>query len=94
MLLRPLLDGSVLIFSTGSFMLNLALKKAAYFWLPPFHEGKGQPSKAETVARVIWAIQFIVLIGAAIGCLFIARLRNCETTFRPPDPSDFKMTPI
>lgn len=60
--------------------LSLAFKKAAYFWLPPFHEGKGQPSKAETVARVIWAIQFIVLIGAAIGCLFIARLRNRETT--------------
>ena len=61
-------------------MLNLALKKATYFWLPPFHEGKGQSSKAEMVARVIWAIQFIVLLGAAIGYLFIARLRNRHTT--------------
>ena len=54
----------------------LALKKAAYFWMPPFHEGKGKQSSVEKFVRVLWAIQFLVLATAAIGTLLARRLRN------------------
>ena len=56
--------------------LTLGVKKAAYFWAPPFHEGKGDPSSAEKLVRLLWAIQFLVLLAAAIGTLLIPRLRN------------------
>ena len=58
----------------------LALKKAAYFWTPPFHEGKGPASFMETAVRVLWAIQFVVLIAAALGSLYFASLRNRTLT--------------
>ena len=54
----------------------LGLKKAAYFWTPPFHEGKGPASTAETAVRILWAIQFVALIAAALGSLFLASLRS------------------
>jgi 4-amino-4-deoxy-L-arabinose transferase-like glycosyltransferase len=54
----------------------LAFKKAGYFWMPPFHEGKGQASSAEAIVRVMWAIQFIFLVAAAVGSLIITHLRN------------------
>lgn len=50
---------------------GLAFKKAMLFWTPPVHEGKGQASKAEFVARIIWNIEFIVLVAGAIGSLFL-----------------------
>ena len=56
--------------------LILAFKKAAYFWTPPFHEGKGKPSTAEKAVRVMWLIQFVVLVAAAIGSLTFTTLRN------------------
>lgn len=56
--------------------LTLALKKAAYFWKPPFHTGKGQASTAETTVRFIWAVQFLVLVAAAIGSFTFTNLRN------------------
>ncbi|WP_332862174.1 glycosyltransferase family 39 protein [Janthinobacterium svalbardensis] len=56
--------------------LTLAVKKAAYFWAPPFHEGKGDPSSAEKLVRLLWALQFLVLLAAAIGTLLMPRLRN------------------
>lgn len=56
--------------------LTLAFKKAAYFWTPPFHEGKGPSSSIETIVRVLWAIQFVVLVIGAIGSLFITSLRS------------------
>ncbi|EGJ09162.1 ArnT family glycosyltransferase [Rubrivivax benzoatilyticus] len=55
---------------------TLALKKAAYFWMPPFHEGKGEQSSVEKFVRVLWAIQFVTLVAAALGVLLIRRLRN------------------
>ena len=55
----------------------LALKKAAYFWTPPFHEGKGgDASAAESIIRAVWAIQFVVLVAAAVGSVAIGNLRN------------------
>ena len=56
--------------------LILALKKAAYFWTPPFHEGKGKSSLTEKLLRVLWATQFLVLVAAALGSMLIRRLRN------------------
>jgi 4-amino-4-deoxy-L-arabinose transferase-like glycosyltransferase len=56
--------------------LTLAVKKAAYFWAPPFHEGKGDQSSAEKLVRLLWAIQFLLLLAAAMATLLIPRLRN------------------
>lgn len=56
--------------------VTLALKKAVYFWTPPFHEGKGEQSSFEKLARVIWAIQFLTLTASALGTLLIRKLRN------------------
>jgi 4-amino-4-deoxy-L-arabinose transferase-like glycosyltransferase len=52
----------------------LALKKAVYFWTPPFHEGKGQPSRGETTIRALWAVQYLVIAAGAIGSLLVKRL--------------------
>ena len=59
----------------SSFAL-LALKKMVIFWMPPFHEGKGQGSLAESVIRRLWSIQFILLLATALSSLVIKRLRN------------------
>ncbi|WP_215404999.1 glycosyltransferase family 39 protein [Janthinobacterium sp. JC611] len=56
--------------------LALAAKKAAYFWAPPLHAGKGEASAAEKLVRLLWVIQFLVLMGGAIGTLLIPRLRH------------------
>ncbi|MDN2705946.1 glycosyltransferase family 39 protein [Janthinobacterium sp. SUN100] len=56
--------------------LALAAKKAAYFWAPPLHAGKGNQSSAEKLVRLLWAIQFLLLIAGAIGTVLMPRLRN------------------
>jgi 4-amino-4-deoxy-L-arabinose transferase-like glycosyltransferase len=56
--------------------LTLSLKKAVYFWTPPFHEGKGETSTTEKVVRVLWGIQFVFLVTAALSTLFIRKLRT------------------
>jgi 4-amino-4-deoxy-L-arabinose transferase-like glycosyltransferase len=56
--------------------ITLASRKAAYFWTPPFHTGKGESSRAEAAVRLMWAIQFVLLIAGAIASLFIANLRT------------------
>jgi cytochrome bd-type quinol oxidase subunit 2 len=56
--------------------VTLALKKAAYFWMPPIHEGKGEQSSAEKLVRLLWAVQFLVITAAALATLLIRRLRN------------------
>lgn len=60
--------------------LALAIKKAAYFWTPPFHEGQGTQSSTEKIVRILWAIQFIVIIAAALGTLLIKNLKNKQLT--------------
>ena len=59
-----------------STFLELAVKKAAFFWTPPIHQGKKQSSGAEPVVRILWAIQFFVLVAGAVGGLVFASLRN------------------
>lgn len=54
----------------------LALKKAAFFWTPPFHKAKYQASKAEPVVRIIWAIQFVVLLAGAIGSFLLTNIQS------------------
>lgn len=56
--------------------IGLAFKKAAYFWTPPFHEGKEQSSNAEAAIRIMWAIQFIVLVAGLIASLLFSNLRH------------------
>jgi len=55
----------------------LALKKAVLFWTPPFHQGEGQASRAESIVRVLWLIQFIVLLAGALASAFIKGLWRC-----------------
>ncbi len=56
--------------------LTLTLKKAVYFWMPPFHGGRTQASAAETVVRGLWAIQFVLLIAVALLSLCLGSLRS------------------
>ena len=54
----------------------LAVQKLVYFWMPPFHRGAGEQSKAEILVRTLWAIQFVILALGALGSLFIGPLRR------------------
>ena len=56
--------------------LDLAWRKAGYFWMPPVHQGESEQSNVEALARTIWAIQFFLLIGAATGTIFCSKLRQ------------------
>jgi 4-amino-4-deoxy-L-arabinose transferase-like glycosyltransferase len=59
--------------------VGLTLRKAAYFWTPPLHAGKGESSAIERLVRLLWAVQFIALAAAALGSALIGRLRNRQT---------------
>jgi 4-amino-4-deoxy-L-arabinose transferase-like glycosyltransferase len=56
--------------------VTLALQKAVYFWTPPFHDGKGQQSRAESVIRILWAMQFLLVAVLALAGLGLSRLRT------------------
>lgn len=56
--------------------VGLALKKAVYFWVPPFHGGEGEGSFVEKFVRFIWLIQYLLIFVAAIMSLFISKLRT------------------
>ncbi|TVO62950.1 MAG: hypothetical protein FHP92_10240 [Denitromonas halophila] len=47
----------------------LMVKKAVYFWTPPLHAGKGEASGVESIIRVLWAIQFAIMVLAALGSI-------------------------
>jgi 4-amino-4-deoxy-L-arabinose transferase-like glycosyltransferase len=51
--------------------IQLALRKAVLFWTPPVHEGKGPGSTMETLMRFVWLIQFLLVVAAAIGSVFV-----------------------
>ncbi|MFS0756257.1 glycosyltransferase family 39 protein [Noviherbaspirillum sp. 1P10PC] len=59
--------------------LKLGVKKAILFWMPPVHEGKGEQSKSESLVRMAWLAQFLVLVIGAISGLFFKALRNRTT---------------
>lgn len=59
-----------------STFITLALQKAALFWMPPFHGSKDQASKVESAVRVMWTLQFIILLAGAIGGVFVTNLRG------------------
>ncbi len=46
--------------------VELTVKKALYFWLPPFHQGKGAGSIIETIVRFVWLLQYVVIICLAL----------------------------
>ena len=56
--------------------IKLSLKKIAYFWMPPFHKGEGVPSFAESAARMVWLLEFLVLTLLAIASLFFRQLHT------------------
>lgn len=56
--------------------VDLAWKKAGYFWMPPVHQGEGEQSNVEALARTIWVIQFFLLVGATAGTVFCSKLRQ------------------
>lgn len=55
---------------------KLSLKKIVYFWTPPVHKGEGVPSFAESAARAIWLLEFLVLTLLAIASLFFKPLHT------------------
>ena len=58
--------------------VDLALKKAVYFWTPPLHQGRGQQSSIEKIARMIWVVQFFIMALGALATLLIQQLRTRE----------------
>ena len=58
--------------------VDLAFKKATYFWMPPLHQGKSEQSSIEKIIRVLWAIQFLLLVIGALATLMIQQLRSRE----------------
>lgn len=47
----------------------LTMKRAAYFWMPPIHEGKTSPSSVERAVRVAWLTQFVAIAAAGLASL-------------------------
>lgn len=58
----------------------LALRKSWIFWLPPVHEGQGPQSKIETLTRLAWLVQYLLVCGLAVSSIFIKHLRTSETS--------------
>lgn len=56
--------------------LILGLKKAVLFWMPPVHSGKGDTSVGESVTRLVWLLQFLILTIASVGSLAFQSLRT------------------
>jgi 4-amino-4-deoxy-L-arabinose transferase-like glycosyltransferase len=56
--------------------LTLSLKKAVYFWTPSFYEASGDATFAEKVVRALSAIQFVLLVAAALSTLLLKGLRT------------------
>lgn len=56
--------------------LVLSCKKGLLFWAPPTHEGKGPQSKAETLTRLAWLVQFILISVVAVAGIVYKRLRT------------------
>lgn len=55
---------------------GLALKKAVLFWLPPTHEGKGEPSTLERLVRMVWLVQYMIICAFAVYVLLRIKYQN------------------
>ena len=55
--------------------LSLAASKGMYFWMPPWHAGKGPGSGIETLVRVLWSLQYGVLAALAVASLGLRPLQ-------------------
>jgi 4-amino-4-deoxy-L-arabinose transferase-like glycosyltransferase len=53
----------------------LSVKKLGLFWMPPIHNGRDAPVGAERLIRLVWLIEFVLLICAAIATLPYVRSR-------------------
>ena len=53
----------------------LSVKKLGMFWMPPIHNGRDAPVGAERLIRLVWLIEFVLLICAAIATLPYVRSR-------------------
>lgn len=47
----------------------LALRKAAYFWTPPWHQGRDPASGTEALVRKAWLLQYLLITLAALASL-------------------------
>lgn len=56
----------------------MSVKKAAYFWIPPIHEGKGPQSGFEKALRLVWLIYYSVLLFGLM--LFLSQWRHFRRT--------------
>jgi hypothetical protein len=55
----------------------LSLKKIAYFWYPPIHEGEyGNQSNLETIMRFIWLAYYIAITATALLPLMFYKKLN------------------
>lgn len=62
------------IFENPRKTIWLSIRKMAYFWMPPIHEGKGgNQSKLEEIVRLIWAAYYTVIMFFALLPLFFPR---------------------
>jgi len=53
----------------------LSVKKLGLFWMPPLHNGRDAPVGAEKLIRLVWLIEFVLLVCAAIATLPYVRSR-------------------
>jgi hypothetical protein len=53
----------------------LSVKKLGLFWLPPIHNGRDAPVGAEKLIRLVWLIEFVLLVCAAIATVPYVRSR-------------------
>ncbi len=55
--------------------ISLAIKKAALFWLPPFHHSASEAqTRSKSLVRLLWGVQFCALVaGFAVFALHYVR---------------------
>jgi hypothetical protein len=53
----------------------LSVKKLGLFWMPPLHNGRDAPVGAEKLIRLVWLIEFVLVVCAAIATLPYVRSR-------------------
>ena len=51
----------------------LTAKRAMLFWRPPVHRGKGDMSRAETLLRFVWVMQYVFIVALAAAAVTSSR---------------------